>query len=195
MYIFWFCVCKSTNGTSVFENIVHVLCNGENSGEVSLNISGGTPPYTQDWNGFNNLSLTAGNYIYDVIDSNNCITSSIVSISQPSPISVFTNIIQPTCPTSLDGQVNISVTGGVAPYQENWGGINTQALSAGTYNFLVIDSNNCIDSNEVIIESVSNITVNSIISDLDKSLSSEHDIAPQVYLLNDLKLIDFSGLT
>ena len=37
--------------------------------------------------------------------------------------------------------------------------------------------------------------VNSIISDLDKSLSSEHDIAPQVYLLNDLKLIDFSGLT
>ena len=34
-----------------------------------------------------------------------------------------------------------------------------------------------------------------IISSLDKSLSSDADIAPQVYLLNELKLIDFSGLT
>ena len=33
------------------------------------------------------------------------------------------------------------------------------------------------------------------ISNLDKSLSSTGDIAPQVYLLNELKLIDFSGLT
>ena len=32
-------------------------------------------------------------------------------------------------------------------------------------------------------------------SNLDKSLSSTGDIAPQVYLLNELKLIDFSGLT
>ena len=33
------------------------------------------------------------------------------------------------------------------------------------------------------------------ISNLDKSLSSTGDIAPQVYFLNELKLIDFSGLT
>ena len=37
--------------------------------------------------------------------------------------------------------------------------------------------------------------VNSLISGLEKSLSSQSDIAPQVYLLNELKLIDFSGLT
>ena len=37
--------------------------------------------------------------------------------------------------------------------------------------------------------------VSDIISGLDKSLSSDSDIAPQVYLLNELKLIDFSGLT
>ncbi len=34
-----------------------------------------------------------------------------------------------------------------------------------------------------------------IISGLDKTLTSDADIAPQVYLLNELKLIDFSGLT
>ena len=30
---------------------------------------------------------------------------------------------------------------------------------------------------------------------LKKSLSSEYEISPQVYLLNQLKLVDFSGLT
>ena len=34
-----------------------------------------------------------------------------------------------------------------------------------------------------------------IISGLDKTLTSDADIAPQVYLLNELKLMDFSGLT
>ncbi len=34
-----------------------------------------------------------------------------------------------------------------------------------------------------------------IISGLEKLLTSDADIAPQVYLLNELKLIDFSGLT
>tara|TARA_B100001123_G_scaffold338457_1_gene383122 strand:- start:209 stop:2326 length:2118 start_codon:yes stop_codon:yes gene_type:complete len=34
-----------------------------------------------------------------------------------------------------------------------------------------------------------------IITKLDKHLSSKGDISPQVYLLNELKLIDFSGLT
>ena len=37
--------------------------------------------------------------------------------------------------------------------------------------------------------------VSDIVSGLDQSLSSDSDIAPQVYLLNELKLIDFSGLT
>ena len=33
------------------------------------------------------------------------------------------------------------------------------------------------------------------INNLEKSLSSAGDIAPQVYLLNELKLMDFSGQT
>ena len=37
--------------------------------------------------------------------------------------------------------------------------------------------------------------VSDIVSGIDKSLSSDADIAPQVYLLNELKLVDFSGLT
>ena len=37
--------------------------------------------------------------------------------------------------------------------------------------------------------------ISQITSGLNKSLSSDSDISPQVYLLNELKLVDFSGLT
>ena len=34
-----------------------------------------------------------------------------------------------------------------------------------------------------------------VIEQLDNFLANKDDIAPQVYLLNELKLVDFSGLT
>ena len=37
--------------------------------------------------------------------------------------------------------------------------------------------------------------ISEIESGLEKSLSSDYEISPQVYLLNELKLVDFSGLT
>ena len=37
--------------------------------------------------------------------------------------------------------------------------------------------------------------VSQITTGLQKVLSSEYHISPQVYLLNELKLVDFSGLT
>ena len=43
---------------------------------------------------------------------------------------------------------------------------------------------------KLIIGNVSEITTG-----LQKALSSEYEISPQVYLLNELKLVDFSGLT
>ena len=42
----------------------HVSCFGENDGTAFLQISGGISPYTQNWNGVNILSLTAGSYLY-----------------------------------------------------------------------------------------------------------------------------------
>ncbi|MEE2931541.1 MAG: M12 family metallo-peptidase [Bacteroidota bacterium] len=151
---------------TVAENISNILCSGSNTGSAILNINGGTPPYFTNWHGFNNLTLSAGNYIYDIIDSNNCVYTSIISITEPNPIIVSPNISASTCPESLDGQVHITIIGGIPPYQQNWGLFNPQFISSGLYHFTVVDSNGCIDSNQVFVPSLSNIYTNILVNNV-----------------------------
>ena len=103
--------------------------------------------------------------MYDVIDANNCTISGILFIAQPSAIVVQNTILSSTCPSTSDGSVINIVNGGVPPYTQDWNGINPLAVSAGIYNFTIIDANNCIDSNEVFVNSVSNIEVTELVND------------------------------
>ena len=146
----------------IIENTVDVLCNGDNSGSAVLNISGGVSPYQTNWYGYNNLTLQSGNYLYDVTDINNCNSTGVVFISEPNPIVVSNSITPSSCLNSTDGQININISGGVAPYQQNWFGITPLSLSAGNYTYTIIDANGCIDSNQVVVSSISNLSVNNI---------------------------------
>ena len=97
--------------------------------------------------------------MYDVVDGNNCIISGVLFIAQPPAIAVQNTISSSTCLSSIDGSVVNVVSGGVPPYTQNWNGINPLALSAGIYNFTIIDANVCVDSNQVFVSSVSDIEV------------------------------------
>lgn len=149
---------------NIIEDVGDVMCHGSNSGSASLLINGGTPPYNINWHGVNNLALQSGNYLYDVIDANNCVVSGIFSVQEPSPIIVSHAILPSTCSESINGSVGISINGGISPYIENWFGNNPQALSSGLYNYIVIDSNGCVDSNQVFVPSISNISTNNTIN-------------------------------
>ena len=149
---------------SIVENTTDVLCNGDNSGLATLNISGGISPYSENWYGFNNTALLAGSYLYDVTDANNCTTTGIVMINEPFPIVVSNSISSSTCPNTNDGQVIVSISGGVSPYQQNWFGNNPLSLSSGLYNFTITDNNGCCDSNQVVVPSISNLSVNSLVN-------------------------------
>lgn len=48
-----------------------------------------------------------------------------------------------SCGGGSDGTASVIVTGGTAPYTENWGGFNPNALAAGTYSVTVTDANGC----------------------------------------------------
>lgn len=48
-----------------------------------------------------------------------------------------------SCFGGSDGMVATSPSGGTAPYSVDWGGVNTTALSAGTYNYTVTDAGGC----------------------------------------------------
>ena len=150
----------------IVKNIVDVSCFGENNGNISLDISGSTPPYNINWFGVDTNNLIAGTYNFTIVDSNNCLYSEIAIVSEPNPIDVLCQIIDPSCGNTNDGSVQLTINGGTPNYNIDWGNINPNALSIGTYNYVVNDANNCSDSNSVSLVAESNIQVVSSVNNI-----------------------------
>ncbi len=148
----------------VLENITNVSCYGGSDGEIVLNISGATPPYVVDWLGFSTANMSAGTYNFTILDLNNCPYSEIAIVSEPNPIDVLNMVIDPTCNNTSDGSVSLQINGGTYPYLVDWGVNNPDSLAVGSYEFIVTDINNCVDTNIVSLVSESNIAVSTIVS-------------------------------
>lgn len=134
-------------------------CNGGSDGAIQITASGGTGTLTYAWTGPNGFvssiedltGLKAGNYTVVVKDANNCsLTSSPILVSQPNPITVPTATLQVTeviCFGNATGAINISPTGGTAPYTFAWSNAaqteDISGVSAGFYTVSITDSKNC----------------------------------------------------
>lgn len=133
--------------------INNVSCFGGSNGQAIALVIGGTSPYKYIWSQSNNTSdtasgLGAGTYTLIVNDSNGCMDTSTVNISQPVGLSVTFSVTNASCFGNANGQVIATVNGGVTPYNYNWlpGGETSDTatgLSAGTYTLTVTDSNGC----------------------------------------------------
>ena len=143
----------------VVENITNVSCYGFNDGKILLDITGSTPPYIVDWFGFSTINMSTGTYNFTILDSNNCAYSEIAIVSEPNPIDVLNQVVDPSCGNTNDGSVSLIISGGTPLYSVDWGGSNPNSLALGTYDFVIIDDNNCIDSNSVTLIAESNIQV------------------------------------
>lgn len=135
-------------------NITHVLCNGGNTGQVNLTVSGGDPPYTYLWNtappqtSANANNLVAGNYTVTITDSNGCDITYTYTVTEPSAITINLTPIDEKCENSCDGQITSTVTGGTGPsYTYLWSNgqttPNDTGLCAGSYTVTVTDANAC----------------------------------------------------
>ena len=89
-------------------------CYDECDGTADItNISGGTPPYSQDWYGEDPNELCAGGgYVVDLEDANGCTYSISYDIYEPNEI--FVSISQ----NAQD--LTMSVSGGTPPYEYIW---------------------------------------------------------------------------
>lgn len=148
---------------TIQETHTDVLCFGNNTGDITLNVSGGAGPnYTYNWNpNVSNTNtaalLTAGTYTITVTDQSNCNKSISVVIDQPAQalaINIQSNNI--TCFGQTNGSITITPSGGTPGYTYTWnpnvGSGNTATnLSAGTYNITVTDLNNCTIAPNVVI--------------------------------------------
>ncbi|MFH1320599.1 MAG: PKD domain-containing protein [Bacteroidota bacterium] len=132
----------------------NVSCSGGSDGSITVNASGGTPPYSYIWTP--NVSttstaanLSAGNYSVTITDAQGCLTAdSITVIELPGIVVNVSNIVDVSCFGGSDGGATAIVSGGTMPFSYLWtpGGETTAAtgnLSTGSYDVTVTDSNGC----------------------------------------------------
>jgi gliding motility-associated-like protein len=136
-----------------------ITCAGMNNGSINLTLTGGLPPYSPVWSddfGNSNViedlfNLSPGTYHLQANDALGCAVSASIVITQPVPISAAVTISPAACQGSLTGAIDLTVTGGTAPYSYIWSSASgfsasTQDISgigAGTYIVIVIDANGC----------------------------------------------------
>ncbi len=138
---------------TIFFSKMAVNCFGEESGYAVVNVQGGTAPFQYRWsNGSTskmNSNLAAGNYSVEVSDANNCVVSGSVVISQPqNPLSVSNTTTNASNQLAADGTIQLTVSGGTAPYQYNWSNGSMEDNIVGTpgnYTVTIKDANGCTE--------------------------------------------------
>ncbi|GAB3667800.1 hypothetical protein GCM10028791_43410 [Echinicola sediminis] len=135
-----------------------VRCFGDQSGKITLNVQGGAQPYSYKWQHDPNLNqpeaqnLAAGNYTVTVVDSEGCVRIlEDLAITQPEALGVSVGTVSGTsCYGKADGEAEISVSGGVPPYQINFanttsndGAFGLVGLEGGELTFTITDANQC----------------------------------------------------
>lgn len=134
----------------------NLLCNGDNSGIVSTEASGGTTPYEYSINGgtFGSspdfTGLAAGLQSVIVRDANGCETPLNVTLTQPGILQVSViNSSNALCNGQATGTVTVAASSGTGPYQYSKDGVNFQGsgsftgLGAGVHTFIASDVNGC----------------------------------------------------
>lgn len=155
------------------------LCFGDANGEITIDITGGTAPYSFDWSNAEttqNISgLIEGAYNVQVIDDLGCDNTLSVSLSQPDALSITGVATDLDCNNSSNGAVDITVSGGTIGSGYNFSWTDGSAFSAisedisglesGIYTIVVTDDNGCSNTVDFLVNAPSAISVSEIITD------------------------------
>ena len=216
----YFATVTDSNGCSVTDTVTipnlsgpvltidssyNVQCFNGTDGYAEVSVTGGVFPYTYLWNDPtaqatpSASNLTAGPYTITVTDSNGCVASSAIIISEPTELVLTAGGTDPSCFTYTDGSTWVNAFGGTPGYTYSWNDPGTQAtdtataLGDGTYTVTVIDSNLCFDTISVILIDPLLFSVNVTGNDVtcfgacdgEAMTALTNGIAPFTYLWDD----------
>lgn len=164
----------AVSGTTVVSN---VSCFGGNNGAINLTPTGGVSPYTFNWVGGatteDRTGLVTGNYSVTITDTYGCTgTVSGITVTQPAAVvsgtTVYTNV---SCHGGNNGALDLTPTGGVAPYTFNWvGGATSEdriLLTAGNYSVTITDANGCTGTvNANIVQPLYAVSSTSVVTNI-----------------------------
>ena len=147
-------------------DVQHVACNGSANGAIDITIIEGTPGYTFEWETGHTTEdltgLTAGTYRLKITNGNGCSVWGSFNVMEAQALTATLDVVQPTA--STDGDIDLTVEGGTAPYSYTW---NTGDVSedlfgvpAGYYQVTVIDANGCDVMVDQTIQNISTASVN-----------------------------------
>ena len=136
----------------------NISCNGDGSGSLGLNVTGGTVPYGVSWvgpasftsNNFDLVGIGAGNYEATVTDANGCQFIGSFNMTQPDAlIPSISGIQNVVCHGDGLGTAVVNATGGRPPYSYSWNSVPPQStasatsLPSGTWTVTVTDAYGC----------------------------------------------------
>ena len=143
---------------------IPVSCYGSTDGRVITTVSGGSEPYSYQWNNGVSTSVlenvVAGTYSVVVTDAKGGQMELSAEVSSPTAIEI-TGIVIPAACAQNTGAIDISVTGGTGSYGYLWtNGVTTEDVSelvSGSYQVTVTDLNGCSDKRPFYVSSQSPI--------------------------------------
>ncbi|QYS89504.1 T9SS type A sorting domain-containing protein [Flavobacterium davisii] len=138
---------------------VDASCDAPLGGKIAVQVSGGTPPYTYEWNkgvkGTNSVleNISIGNYNVIITDANNCVLDDPqlknINIKTTGGLQLNEKITAVSCGELNNGKIDLSPSGGTGNYSIVWDdktlqGFHLQDLMAKTYTGTLTDTgSNC----------------------------------------------------
>ncbi|MBB79262.1 MAG: hypothetical protein CL844_09710 [Crocinitomicaceae bacterium] len=157
-----------------------VLCHGDTDGQIESLVQGGTQPYTYSWSNSetsqNLTNVPSGIYTLNVTDDNGCSSFTGTTINHPDLLVVSPIVTDASCFGYNDGEIFLSIQGGIQPYYFNWGNENEillnnssetlDTLISNDYFIRVRDDNGCINEQIVSVDQPEPLVATAQISDV-----------------------------
>jgi hypothetical protein len=137
----------------VISDIKEPKCFGGSTGYLEINTTGGTAPFSYNWQGAfidtNRIeNLSDGIYHVTITDFLNCNTEADFTVNQPEEI--MPNFSSDVFCGGCMGEITANATGGYAPYNFIWSsgavGQTISDLCTGTYDVTIIDDSMCVQT-------------------------------------------------
>ncbi len=140
-------------GPTVSSTGSNLKCFNDNSGKITVTATGGGAlSYT--WSagvaGTSSLAagLAAGSYTVTVNDGSGCAVVNVISLVQPSALTLTGTGLPTQCFGACNGQAVVIPAGGTLAYSALWSsggstGLSISNLCAGNYSVTITDANNC----------------------------------------------------
>ena len=131
----------------------NINCAGDATGSITVEPLNEVSSVEYMWSdglfGKTRTNLPAGDYGLIMKDTNNCYTSSTITLTEPDSIHILFDISEPLCPDMADGEIRLNVSGGVigTDYEYKWSDNSTNRVLSnilqGYYKVAVTDMNGC----------------------------------------------------